>query len=547
MPTFSQIQITLAVSILVILTVTVSVVNRIRKEITGENEEIVNINITLNEKNYIKTTVYEDFVIPSDKKLQVVGSDFQYKRSTFIIGKNKKTFTIDDSGKIKNVSKTDFPLYYSFNETIINGSYLFKDVKCFRTIDLSRMDSSKMIDASSMFENSNFEEIYFINATNTITGEINSVNEYYFNTTLIINVTRIFMNCIYLKIIKFPPYFNVGKNAKEMFKGCIKLEDVNITLIISNEIEEMESMFEDCKSLRVIIFSNDFLTGEVKSLNNVFKNTYLTTLDISFFRLYNLESFTNIFYGATIKGILKLGKYYSNNITRDNLFKEIANVTDSTTVVYAPRGTSIDQIFINIYYSIKNIYINVILIDIDYNINYQEDEIYILYSNYIHVGMGWDYDISNVYDLDSSVVVFDKNITYLTRVNYQQLNAYGGIINLNGDDVTGQGSGDDEEIKIYLDLLPPEAQIFTVQLNSYKGNSLKDVKSAYIRLSTETDVIGTYSITQAGDNVGLLIGCFSKSSSNKWEFRPLNRVIPGTIVTDSVSSIQTILHSIFDN
>ena len=216
-------------------------------------------------------------------------------------------------------------------------------------------------------------------------------------------------------------------------------------------------------------------------------------------------------------------------------------------MVYAPKGTTIDQIFINIYYSITNIYITVILIDIDYNINYKEDEIYKLYSNYIHVGMGWDYDSSNVYDLDSSVVVFDKNINYLTRVNYQQLNAYGGIINLNGDDVTGEGSGDDEEIKIYLDLLPSEAQIFTVQLNSYRGNSLKNVKSAYIRLSTETDVIGTYSITDAGDNIGLLIGCFSKDSSNKWEFRPLNRIIPGNVVTSSVSSIQVILHSLFGN
>ena len=95
--------------------------------------------------------------------------------------------------------------------------------------------------------------------------------------------------------------------------------------------------------------------------------------------------------------------------------------------------------------------------------------------------------------------------------------------------------------------MPSEAQIFTVQLNSFRGNSLKDVKSAYIRLSTETDVIGTYSITDAGDNIGLLIGCFSKDSSNKWEFRPLNRIIPGRVVTNSVSSIQVILHSLFGN
>jgi hypothetical protein len=80
------------------------------------------------------------------------------------------------------------------------------------------------------------------------------------------------MNCKNLKKIKFPPSFNVGKNAKGMFKGCSKLEEVNTTAISSTELEEMDSMFEDCLSLREIIFSNDFLTGEIKSLNNVFKN-----------------------------------------------------------------------------------------------------------------------------------------------------------------------------------------------------------------------------------------------------------------------------------
>ena len=134
------------------------------------------------------------------------------------------------------------------------------------------MNSSQLVDASSMFENSSVEEIYFASENYAE----------YFITTKIIYVTKMFLNCVNLKKIIFPPFFNVGRNAREMFKGCIKLEEVNITAIISTEIEDIESMFEDCKSLRVIIFSNDFLTGEIKSLNNVFKNTNLATLEISF-------------------------------------------------------------------------------------------------------------------------------------------------------------------------------------------------------------------------------------------------------------------------
>ena len=399
-----------------------------------------------------------------------------------------------------------------------------------------------MVDASSMFENSNVEEIYFA-------SEKDTTSEEYFNTTKIKNVSKIFLNCGNLKKIIFPPIFNVGKNAKEMFKGCSKLKEVNSTAIVSTEIEEIDSMFEDCKSLKEISFSNDFLTGEVKSLNQVFKNTNLTALDISYLRLFNLQTFPNVFSEASINGNLKLGKYYSNNNIRDNLFKEIAKVTNPKTHVYLPSGISLIPIFQNIYYSIKKVNITVSEIYIDYNINYREDENYILYSNYLHVGLGWAYDSTNVYDLDSSVVVFDSDINSLNVVNFMNLRTYDGSISLSGDDLTGEGSGigDDEEIRIRLDRLSSDSKILTVQINSYNRNILKNVKSAYIRLSTETDVIGTYSITQAGDNIGLLIGCFVKTDSNSWVFRPLNKVIPGHIVTGSIPSIQEILHSIFDN
>ena len=519
----------------------------------------------LNEDNYIETTAYEDLVIPTDKKLQVVGADFPHKKETFIIG-NKKSFTIDNNGKIGNVAKDDFPLYISFNGTITNGSYLFKDVTCFKTIDLSKMDSSKMIDSSNMFENSNFEEIYFgtenldtnsEGGTNTRYLEENSEEDDseknkrkgYFDTTNIKNSSYMFMNCQKLKKIQLPPFFNVGRKAKGLFKGCSLLEELDTKLIISNEIEEMESMFEDCKSLKGIYFSNDFLTGEIKSLINVFKNTMLLELDIIYLRLFSLETYSNIFDGSSIKGTLKIGKYYSNDNIRDNLFKEISKVTNSVTNVYTPSGTTINEIFRNIYYSENHVQISVNVIDIDFSINYKEGGNYKLYTNYLHAGLGWDYESGNVYDLDSSVLTFDYNIQYLNKVNFQQMNLYNGLISLSEDDLTGAGDGDDEEIRIYLDSLPSDIQLFTIQLNSFSGNSLEGVKSAYIRLSTDTEVIGTYSINEGGNNIGLLIGCFSKSTLNNktgWYFRPLNKVIPGHVVTESVDTIQEILRSIFN-
>ena len=486
-----------------------------------------------------QTIMKESFTINPNDHIQIVGSNYENKNDILIIGKNGKEFTIDENGQITGVTNEDLPLNYKFIGTLINSSYLFKDVKCFKTIDLSQVNGSKLVDASNMFENSDFEEIYFINenSNNLETRYLQETSEQskgYFNTSEIKNVANMFNNCTDLKKIKFPPSFNVGKNARGMFKGCSKLEEVNTSSLSSTEIEEMDSMFEDCKSLKKISFSNEFLTGEVKSLNNTFKNTNLSLLDISYLRLYNLENTSNIFTGSTINGELILGKQFLNDTLRDNFFTEIAKVTDSNTIVSTPSGTNISKIFQDIYYNQTHMNITTNEINIDYNINYKEEKNYIIYSNILHFGLGWDFDENNTYDLDSSVVTFSRSMNYLARVNFEILSEYDKVINLNLDDLTGEGDGDDEEINVTLSLLPPEVKYFTVQINSYNENSLKHVKSAYIRLSEGTEVIGTYSINQAGENIGLLIGCFFKNNSytsTGWSFKPLNKVIPGHIVT----------------
>ena len=542
-----------SISSIVVITLLVILIAILTKDKNKTQETPQSPNEKFAERNYISTTMKEGFEINQDTNLQIVGENYEQKNDILIIGKSGKKFNITEKGQIKNITNDDLPLKYYFNDNIINSSYLFKDVNCFKAIDLSKMNSSKLVDATNMFENSDFEEIYFAteNSNNSETRNLQESSEQrkgYFDTSEIQNVSNMFNNCTNLKKIEFPPSFNVGKNATGMFKGCTKLEEVNTSSIISTEIEEMDSMFEDCSSLKEISFSNDFLTGEVKSLNNTFKNTNLSTLDISYLRLYNLENTSNIFTGSTINGVLKIGKHFSNDSLRDNFFTEIAKVTDSKTTVFTPRETEINKVFQNIYFTQNNVNILATPIDIDYNINYKEDKNYIIYSNNLHFGLGWDFDETNTYDLDSSVVTFSKSINYLAEVNFQRLREYGGVINLNLDDLTGEGDGDDEEIRVTLNLLPSEVKYFTVQINSYRGNSLKYVKSAYIRLSSGSEVIGTYSINQAGNSVGLLIGCFFKNNGKAtgWSFKPLNKAIPGQVVTESVNTIQRILLDLFD-
>ena len=145
--------------ILVLVLVIVALVFIFKKDDNLEEEDLIDFDET--DYNYIITTMNDDFEIPSNKKIQVVGANFHHKNQTFIVGKKDRTFVIDNEGFIKGVTKEDFPLYKFFNESITNGSCLFQNVQCFKTADLSKMDTKNLINISNMFENSNLQEIYF--------------------------------------------------------------------------------------------------------------------------------------------------------------------------------------------------------------------------------------------------------------------------------------------------------------------------------------------------------------------------------------------------
>ena len=71
----------IVVVIAIIIIVVVVVVKKNKKD---ENEPIIPEII---EKNHIKTTMKENFEIPSDNKIQVVGANFQFKLNAVILGK----------------------------------------------------------------------------------------------------------------------------------------------------------------------------------------------------------------------------------------------------------------------------------------------------------------------------------------------------------------------------------------------------------------------------------------------------------------------------
>ncbi|MGY4098240.1 TerD family protein [Nocardia sp. R16R-3T] len=108
---------------------------------------------------------------------------------------------------------------------------------------------------------------------------------------------------------------------------------------------------------------------------------------------------------------------------------------------------------------------------------------------FVKMGLGWDpvrsrgmfgnrtVDI----DLDASVVMFaDMNVVDVAY--YGQLTSKDGSIRHQGDNLTGEGEGDDEVILVDLTRIPAHVSTLVFIVTSYKGHTFEQVQNAFCRL-----------------------------------------------------------------
>ena len=160
----------------------------------------------------------------------------------------------------------------------------------------------------------------------------------------------------------------------------------------------------------------------------------------------------------------------------------------------------------------------------------------------VMVGLGWDFTGGEPFDLDASVTGFDYNYNVIESIYFNNKIGLNNSVFHYGDNLTGEGEGDDEIIKIILSKVPPSVHFLAVTINSYKGNSLIRARSAYIRLFTNTFSIGKYTLARTKDCIGLLLGIFERDiNRNVWCFRVMADPIQGKTVNLSYDDIKTLL------
>ncbi len=145
------------------------------------------------------------------------------------------------------------------------------------------------------------------------------------------------------------------------------------------------------------------------------------------------------------------------------------------------------------------------------------------------VGLGWDTNegqSASAFDLDASVVARDASGTAVLVAYYQDKDP-AAWVHHTGDNLTGDGDGDDEQIEIDLSAVPEDIVRLDVVVHIYDGPARQQnfgmVESAFVRIARsdapDTDVLRS-DLSNTGelfDATGVLFASLKRNGPT-WDF-----------------------------
>ncbi len=154
------------------------------------------------------------------------------------------------------------------------------------------------------------------------------------------------------------------------------------------------------------------------------------------------------------------------------------------------------------------------------------------------IGLGWDpikssgfsFFKSNInMDIDASIICINEEGRYDSIVYYRNLKHRSGAIKHYGDNLTGEGDGDDEQIEIDLDKIPKHIQRLAVIINIYKAyNRNQDfgkVRNCFVHatdLDTNKELV-SYDITDNYDGkTGIFVADIYRYNG-EWKFKAIGQ------------------------
>ncbi len=148
----------------------------------------------------------------------------------------------------------------------------------------------------------------------------------------------------------------------------------------------------------------------------------------------------------------------------------------------------------------------------------------------VRMGLGWEPAFGGRdIDLDASVLVYGPQRDHIATCYFGKLSILNGTIQHSGDNLTGEGSGDDEVITVDLGTLPQNATGLVFTVNSYSGQKFNKVAKAYCRLFdgvTDEEMV-RFDLTNGEARTGVLMAKLVKQFSGEWEMTAIGTFVDG--------------------
>ena len=150
------------------------------------------------------------------------------------------------------------------------------------------------------------------------------------------------------------------------------------------------------------------------------------------------------------------------------------------------------------------------------------------------VGLGWDPRTTTGadFDLDASAIMLDMSGRVLSDshfVFFNNLKSPEGSVEHMGDNLTGGGEGDDEQIKVNLAAVPAEAGKVVFPVSIYEAEQRQQnfgqVRNAFIRIVNQADnsEIARYDLTEdASTETAMVFGELYRNGA-EWKFRAVGQ------------------------
>ncbi|WP_369209017.1 TerD family protein, partial [Streptomyces sp. PU-14G] len=158
----------------------------------------------------------------------------------------------------------------------------------------------------------------------------------------------------------------------------------------------------------------------------------------------------------------------------------------------------------------------------------------------VRMGLGWEPVFragrrAKDIDLDASVIAYDANRKKIDACYFGKLAILGGVIQHSGDNLTGEGAGDDEVITVHLGDLPPEVTGLVFTVNSFSGQKFTDVAKAYCRLLDGGGAeLVRFDLTHSEPRTGVLMAKFVRQFSGEWDMTALGEFVDSRTVRGMV-------------